>query len=81
MGEAGSAIRVLHVDDDRQYAETTAAFLKRERVAFDIEIATSARKGLRLLETAAVDCIVSESTDGSGATSSNRRFSGSRRSC
>jgi len=60
MGEAGSAIRVLHVDDDRQYAETTAAFLKRERVAFDIEIATSARKGLRLLETAAVDCIVSD---------------------
>ncbi|WP_058994543.1 hybrid sensor histidine kinase/response regulator [Haloarcula sp. CBA1127] len=60
MGEAGSAIRVLHVDDDRQYAETTAAFLTRERTAFDIEIATSARKGLQLLETTAVDCIVSD---------------------
>ncbi|MDQ2073070.1 PAS domain S-box protein [Haloarcula sp. NS06] len=60
MGEAGSAIRVLHVDDDRQYAETTAAFLKRERVKFDIEIATSATAGLRLLKTEAIDCIVSD---------------------
>jgi PAS domain S-box-containing protein len=60
MGEAGSAIRVLHVDDDRQYAETTAAFLKRERTAFDIETATSAAAGLRLLETESVDCIVSD---------------------
>ena len=42
MGEAGSAIRVLHVDDDRQYAETTAAFLKKEWVEFDVQIATSA---------------------------------------
>ncbi|WP_420181922.1 PAS domain S-box protein [Haloarcula sp. KBTZ06] len=60
MGEAGSAIRVLHVDDDRQYAETTAAFLTRERPAFDIETATSAAAGLRLLETESVDCIVSD---------------------
>ncbi|KZX47544.1 PAS domain S-box protein [Haloarcula sp. K1] len=60
MGEAGSAIRVLHVDDDRQYAETTAAFLTRERPAFDIETATSAAAGLRLLETEPVDCIVSD---------------------
>jgi len=60
MGEAGSAIRVLHVDDDRQYAETTAAFLQRERTTFDIETATSAAAGLRLLETEPVDCIVSD---------------------
>jgi len=60
MGEAGSAIQVLHVDDDLPYAETTAAFLKRERADFDIETATSAAAGLRLLETEPVDCIVSD---------------------
>ncbi|MGB9931305.1 PAS domain S-box protein [Haloarcula amylolytica] len=60
MGEAGSAIRVLHVDDDLPYAETAAAFLERERAEFDIETATSASEGLRLLETESVDCIVSD---------------------
>ncbi|EMA33122.1 hybrid sensor histidine kinase/response regulator [Haloarcula japonica] len=60
MGEAGSAIRVLHVDDDRQYAETAAAFLERESAEFDIDIATNAQKGARLLETEPVDCIVSD---------------------
>ncbi|MDT3436217.1 PAS domain S-box protein [Haloarcula sp. 1CSR25-25] len=60
MGEAGSAIRVLHVDDDRQYAETTAAFLERTRDEFDIETATSPSEGLSLLETETVDCIVSD---------------------
>jgi len=60
MGEAGSAIRVLHVDDDLPYAETTAAFLERKRAEFDIETATSASEGLRLLETESVDCIVSD---------------------
>ena len=60
MGEAGSAIRVLHVDDDRQYAETTAAFLERARDEFDIETATSPSEGLALLETETVDCIVSD---------------------
>jgi PAS domain S-box-containing protein len=60
MGEAGSPVRILHVDDDLQYAETTAAFLERERAAFDIETATSATEGLTRLESAAFDCIVSD---------------------
>ncbi|WP_367176516.1 PAS domain S-box protein [Haloarcula rubripromontorii] len=60
MGEAGSSIRVLHVDDDLQYAETTAAFLERERAAFDIETATSASEGLARIESATFDCIVSD---------------------
>ncbi|WP_336336972.1 PAS domain S-box protein [Haloarcula brevis] len=60
MGEAGSPIRVLHVDDDLQYAETTAAFLERERAAFDIETATSASEGLARLDSATFDCVVSD---------------------
>ena len=62
MGEAGSgsAIRVLHVDDDRQYAETTAAFLKQERAEFEVETATSASEGLARLDGESVDCIVSD---------------------
>ncbi|MFY4812176.1 PAS domain S-box protein [Haloarcula sp. AONF1] len=60
MGEAGSAIQVLHVDDDREYAEMTAAFLQRESVDFTIETATSASEGLRLLDKESVDCIVSD---------------------
>nr|WP_225307848.1 MULTISPECIES: hypothetical protein [unclassified Haloarcula] len=35
-----------------QYAETTAAFLERERDAFDIEPATSASEGVAQLESA-----------------------------
>ncbi|MEF8973382.1 MAG: PAS domain S-box protein [Haloarcula sp.] len=62
MGEAGSGstIRVLHVDDDRQYAETTAAFLTQERAEFEIETATSASEGLARLDGESVDCIVSD---------------------
>ncbi|EMA18823.1 PAS domain S-box protein [Haloarcula argentinensis] len=60
MGEAGSAIQVLHVDDDREYTEMTAAFLQRESVDFTIETATSASEGLRLLDRESVDCIVSD---------------------
>ncbi|EMA06787.1 PAS domain S-box-containing protein [Haloarcula vallismortis] len=60
MGEAGSPIQVLHVDDDLQYAETTAAFLERERAAFDIETATSASEGLARLESGVFDCVVSD---------------------
>ncbi|MDS0220715.1 PAS domain S-box protein [Haloarcula sp. S1AR25-5A] len=60
MGEARSPIRLLHVDDDLQYAETTAAFLDRAEPEFDIEIATSASDGLTRLESGTFDCIVSD---------------------
>ncbi|WP_121741627.1 PAS domain S-box protein [Natronorubrum halophilum] len=55
-----SRIRVLHVDDEPEFADRTAAALERERDAFDTITATTARDGLELLEETRIDCIVSE---------------------
>jgi len=60
MGEVWSPIRVLHVDDDLQYAETEAVFLERAESEFDIEITTSASEGMARLESGAFDCVVSD---------------------
>jgi PAS domain S-box-containing protein len=49
---------VLHVDDDADFAELTAAFLGRE---FEVETATSAAEALdRLRDAADHDCVVSD---------------------
>lgn len=53
-------IKVLHVDDDPQFAETTAAFLKRESGNFVVETETSPGKVLSRLDQEAFDCIVSD---------------------
>ena len=53
-------IRVLHVDDDPEFAELTAAFLDRADGAFEIETAADAAEGLDRLEDGAFDCIVSD---------------------
>lgn len=53
-------IRVLHVDDEPDFGETVAAFLRREDERFEIESATSAREGLDYLATSDFDCIVSD---------------------
>lgn len=53
-------IRVLHVDDEPDFAELTANFLKREDDRFTVEVATSATKGLEYLSQQNFDCIVSD---------------------
>ena len=52
--------RVLHVDDDTDFAEMAAVFLERE--GFEVETATSSREGLdRLRDDASdYDCVVSD---------------------
>jgi PAS domain S-box-containing protein len=42
-------VRLLHVDDEPEFTDLTAAFLEREDGAFDIETATSAAEGIELL--------------------------------
>jgi len=60
MTAATETIRVLHVDDEPDFAEVTAAFLKREDDRISVTTATSAADGLDVLTDRDVDCIVSD---------------------
>jgi len=53
-------IRVLHVDDEPEFADLTATFLEREHAQLDIETANGASDGLDRLAGVDVDCIVSD---------------------
>ena len=53
-------IRILHVDDEPDFAELTATFLEREDERFTVETATSGSEGLDRLADADLDCIVSD---------------------
>jgi PAS domain S-box-containing protein len=53
-------IRVLHVDDEPEFADIAATFLEREDERFSVETATSASEGLDHLANTAFDCIVSD---------------------
>jgi PAS domain S-box-containing protein len=53
-------IRVLHVDDEPDFAELTADFLKREDDRFTIKTAMSASEGLEHLSQEDFDCIISD---------------------
>jgi PAS domain S-box-containing protein len=55
-------IRVLHVDDERDFAEMTSAFLTQEDERFDVVTATSVERGLALVDDPdeVVDCVVSD---------------------
>lgn len=57
---ASNAIRVLHVDDEPDFADLAATFLEREDDRFDTETATSATEGLDRLSGRTYDCIVSD---------------------
>lgn len=59
-GPSLEPIRVLHVDDNPDFADLTMAFLERESNSFDIETATSATDGLAAIENKKPDCIVSD---------------------
>ena len=52
--------RVLHVDDDPDFADLTATFLERTDDSFEIETATSASEGLGRLAESDFDCVVSD---------------------
>ncbi|QLH76958.1 response regulator [Halosimplex rubrum] len=53
-------IRILHVDDEPDFAEMAADFLEGENERFDIETATTAADALATLDERSVDCIVSD---------------------
>jgi PAS domain S-box-containing protein len=60
MTSTSDTIRLLHVDDEPDFAETAAAFLERENDRFHVETASTAGDALEQLDAAAFDCIVSD---------------------
>jgi len=57
---ASSTIRVLHVDDHRDFADLTATFLKREDDCFSVDTAPNADVALDKLADGQFDCVVSD---------------------
>jgi len=60
MTSTSDTIRLLHVDDEPDFAETAAAFLERENDRLRVETASDAEEALERLEASAFDCIVSD---------------------
>ena len=60
MGINRDSIRVLHVDDEPEFAELVATYLQREDERFEIESATTASDGLDRLNNTEFDCIISD---------------------
>lgn len=58
--QATEAIRILHVDDDIDFAEMATAFIEREDDQFETETTSSAGDGLTRLADSAFDCIISD---------------------
>jgi len=56
----GDQIRVLHVEDDPNFAEMAAAFLEGEHEGLTVETATGAAEGRGLLAEGEFDCVVSD---------------------
>jgi len=56
----GQPIRVLHVDNEPDFADLVATYLERSHDDIDVETATDAAEGLDVLAETPVDCIVSD---------------------
>ena len=54
------SIRILHVDDDPDYAEMTATFLEQQDAPLEVVTATSTTDALDRLGDDAVDCVISD---------------------
>ena len=53
-------VRVLHVDDDPEFAEVVSLYLERIDESFDVVTESSVDAGLDRLDRESVDCIVSD---------------------
>ncbi|AZQ16078.1 PAS domain S-box protein [Halorubrum sp. PV6] len=60
MSMASVTIRVLHVDDDRDFADLTATLLKRVDDCFSVDTAPNADAALDKLADSQFDCVVSD---------------------
>ncbi|GGM37920.1 PAS domain-containing protein [Haloarcula argentinensis] len=53
-------MKVLHLDDEPDFADLTAQFLEQENERFEVQTATSGTDGLAILRAEDIDCIVSD---------------------
>ena len=60
IADVGTEVRILHIDDDRNFSELVSTFLQRERDYFDVVSKTDPRDALDCLNETDVDCIVSD---------------------
>lgn len=60
MSTPSSTIRILHVDDEPEFTDTTATFLKREDERFTVETASGVSEALDHISGHQIDCIVSD---------------------
>ncbi|WP_142859122.1 PAS domain S-box protein [Salinigranum halophilum] len=60
MSPSRDTVRVLHVDDDPEFAAMAAAFLERADDRFAVDTATSVSAGLDSLAASDFDCVVSD---------------------
>jgi len=60
MGAVPESIHVLHVDDEPDFAEMAAEFVRRQDDRFDVETVTGASEALERLREQTVHCIVSD---------------------
>ena len=58
--ENSDSIRVLHVDDEPDFADMAATFLKRADDQLNLQTANSASEGLRYLADTSFDCVISD---------------------
>jgi len=58
--DGNGEVRILHVEDDAEFAALTADFLRRENERFAIETASDSEEGFDRLEDANFDCVVSD---------------------
>jgi DNA-binding NtrC family response regulator len=60
QSETVELIQVLHAEDESDFADLTATFLKREDDQFTVETATTADDGLERIDSRRPDCVVSD---------------------
>ena len=60
MKTISDTIRVLHVDDEPDFADMTASVLERKNNQLEVETVTSASEGLDRLRNNEFDCIISD---------------------
>ncbi|MDQ2073789.1 PAS domain-containing protein [Haloarcula sp. NS06] len=53
-------MKILHLDDEPDFADLTAQFLEQEDERFEVQTATSGTDGLAILRAEDIDCIVSD---------------------
>ena len=60
LDSATGGIRVLHVDDEPNFAEMAAAFLHRQDEGISVETTESAAAALNRIQDNSIDCVVSD---------------------